>query len=305
MMGSPELLRLCSILLGVGSDSEQRDPAPSHAKLLARRLPPEVPVEIPIPPRTRIVGSYTGPDPDSVPVLDETSSFSIVLDSDWSCGAVLDWYYDQFGAADGVLIGPSFHGDAGFVDTVADTYMFRDGTGVRVFAFPGKEAAADVRIAVELGVHARQAGFGKVDMQSLQLDPAKPWDKGVRTRGKSNLQQLAFPSKNPLPRLVGPSRGRQFARGTDTWFREKEARAWSSATVATASDAQALHEHYAAQLKEIGWTLKGLGHGGPVVGSTWSFRDADDRDWRGTLCILQMAESPQQYLAVIRGEWKV
>ena len=74
------------------------------------------------------------------------------------------------------------------------------------------------------------------------------------------------------------------------------------ATVATTSDAQALHEHYAAQLKEIGWTLKGLGHGGPVVGSTWSFRDADDRDWRGTLCILQMAESPQQYCLDLQAD---
>jgi len=72
--------------------------------------------------------------------------------------------------------------------------------------------------------------------------------------------------------------------------------------VRTDLDPAAIGTHYAAQLRDAGWTAQGEGHAGPVAWSAWTFRDGDGEEWRGLLFALRRPEVDGDYVVYLRAD---
>jgi len=77
---------------------------------------------------------------------------------------------------------------------------------------------------------------------------------------------------------------------------------YANTTVRTDLDPAAIGTHYAAQLRDAGWTAQGEGHAGPVAWSAWTFRDGDGEEWRGLLFALRRPEVDGDYVVYLRAD---
>jgi len=77
---------------------------------------------------------------------------------------------------------------------------------------------------------------------------------------------------------------------------------YSNATLRTDLDPAALGAHYAAQLRDAGWTVRGEGHEGLVAWSAWTFRDGDGEEWCGLLFALRRPEAGGEYVLYLRAD---
>ncbi len=238
------------------------DDAP--ARLLVGRLPDPSPVPIPVPDGARVVGSQ---------VLGSVAT--IVLDVDLPEDAALAFYRERLEADEWTPPAqqPGMHG-GGFAPTWrGPTLMYcrsTRGPSLSVQATAVEGGPTDVRL--NLNTDARQSPCAP-----------QPHHPGMR---------------DLLPTLTPPAGARQTPQGggggSDSYY--------SNATVRTDLDPAALGAHYAAQLRDAGWTAQGEGHEGPVAWSAWTFRDGDGEEWRGLLFALRRPETDGAYVVYLRAD---
>lgn len=248
-------------------------PGEQEVQLLPGRLPDMLPLELPLPEGSRVVGSVAR----SPEVAD------IVLDVPLAPEQVVAFYQERLAALGRQqpeeMAG---HRPGGFAPSDLrmphHAHFARSaGPGSLNFSvWTGKNGVADVRL--------------HVDMHTENPSPA---------RQRRLRQQRMHGAHNLLPWIEAPAGARQMggggSGGEDSYY--------SQATVETEMDLAALAAHYAAQLEKGDWTRTGEGQSGPLAWHTWTFQDADQEPWEGLFSLLKVPGKERKHLLTLYVEW--
>lgn len=278
----------------VGNESLSRnfvlrllDRSASGVQILEGRLPPQLPVELPLPDQTQVLGSVVEPKED----------FQILLDVGQSPEQVIAFYRERLLAAGWRKPEPGplpsrFSSPRGFVQTrpedrlevelATPTVPIEDGDTTRV-------RRADVFC---------KGSFGPLFISARPM-PKAPTDVRLNlylSSFNSYCSQLNERSEVPLPPLTPPSNTKVEIRGgggnPNNWE--------SEAMLETELDVQALAAHYTAQLQRFGWTRRDSGHSELVAWSNWLVKDKKGQSWQGILNLSQVEGKTNQYFASVR-----
>lgn len=221
-------------------------------RLLPGAVPDELPVSVPLPPNSRLIGSVVRPTFFGSPVGPEVgTSVEIVLDVSESPAAVLAFYTEALGAA-GLTqprgaAGPRPGGFLSSVGRGSQTFFCRSERGpfVEVAAFAREGRPTDVRVRVQdfAGPCGAPGPFPGPMPPSDPLPPLEP-PAGVTV-------------------LVGGSGGSPLSRSSD-------------AVAQTTMSMAELEAHYARQLAAAGWERRAGGADGPLAWSLWRVPSGDE-----------------------------
>ncbi len=252
--------------------SPDMPPAEREPQLFIGHMPPNLPVELPLPEGSRIVGAVVG------------RATVIYLDVDLPAKAALDFYRERMMAAG--WSEPQMPGmrHGGFVPSFfppahrALLCKSEQGPGMTVIAYGAPGKTTDVR--VELDTYAEHP-------------EQSPCAQQRRMREHMGHQMWDI-----FPPLVPPSGAQQQPQGGggggDHWY-----------TSAALQSDQALGDiwvHYDAQLQDAKWTRTTSGESGPVAWSTWTFTDDEAESWRALFFILQEPDEPNAYHLFLRAK---
>jgi len=252
------------------------DPRVMNPQLFVGELPQRLPVEIPLPENSPVLGSLAR----------NPQQFEIVLDSELKPENVTAFYKERLSTLGwSELDWPPRAMRGGFTTPAVlgleNSVQFCRGTrgpGLRIMALPGKEGGTDVRLSLDMGESspcAQQAHMRK--MQGMAM--------GAVTR--------AF-----LPKLVPAEGAQQTVRGMS--FNVDEAS--SSASVQTDIGMEMLVRHYTAQLEKAGWKRTNEGESGPLAWNSWSFEDEEHEQWQGLFLLVKRQDVENQYFLHVRAD---
>ena len=255
--------RVAARYLGVGG------PARAPARLLVGQLPDHLPVPLPLPEGSRILGT----------LLRGQFGLTVFLDAPPAPDAVRAFFREQLAGAGWTMppVNQAAPRPGGFLHVAAadgERLLFCHGPRGPALWLRA-DAAPDAPTAVQLEL-----------LTDARHSPCAP--------------QPRAPGLWPaLPSLAAPPRAEQFAEGggSSTDLVQTHAR------LRTDRDPAAVAAHYAAQLDEAGWRRTDAGTAGPFAWSGWTFRDADGQEWRGLLTSLARPDRPGEFLLSLRAEW--
>ncbi len=257
----------------------------SGVQILERRLPPRLPVELPLPDQTQVLGSVVGPKED----------VQILLDVGQSPEQVIAFYRERLLAA-------------GWRKPEREPLRFSSGGFVQTRPENGLEVEFETSaVRVEDGDRTRVIGndvFCKGSFGPLFIE-ARPTPKAP-TAVRLNLYLSSFNSmcspnainevEVPLPTLTPPSNTKVSLGGGGGSYDDWESRAM----LETKLDVQALAAHYTAQLQRVGWTQRDNGHSELATWSNWLLKDKKGQSWQGMLNLVKVEGKTNQYLASVR-----
>lgn len=237
-------------------------------RLFVGALPEHFPIDVPVPEKTRVLGTLARSE----------EHVEMVLESELAPGDCAEFYREEF-AGRGWSQPEHFRRMGGFAHNLLgpDTFLIfcqgEDGPSVTLNITQRENAATDVRIHFNLGREGNPC--------SQQRDMRR------------HMHQHDI-----IPPLVPPSGADQRpgggGGGSDAWH--------SSAALKTDLELDALAQHYGAQLSKGGWTRTDTGTGGPVAWSAWTFHDEQHQPWGGLLFILKKTHKTREYALYVLTE---
>jgi hypothetical protein len=241
--------------------------APVRLRLVAGRIPGPLPVDLPVPDSSRIVGSM---------VLSQ--SVTVLLDVDLPANKVLQFYIERLTQAGWTQLDPVTPGGGGFAfasESDGRTAQFcrsEQGPTIIVQAIDSTEKPAQVQVTLDV---------------NPEHSPCLP-----------GLRPYMMPIAEVLPRLAPPIGAEVYSgsSGSGSTYVSSEALLISSL------DRAGIHNHYIAQLTGLGWVLHDQGLSGPAVWSNWSFETKAGDAWQGQLFVLQRPWSKRKYEVSIQAE---
>jgi hypothetical protein len=248
-------------------------PQTQQLQLLPGRLPDTLPLKLPLPDGSRVVGS----------LVRGQESVEVVLDAPGSAEQVLAWYQQQMRAA-GWQTPEEMQGHhpSGFVPSHSlmpflHAFFFQNEgrASLNVTIWQGQHEQADVRLHLE--------------MNSQHASRVLHQRRRRRMRGMYE----------PIPPMAAPLGARQIGGGgsgsDEGWL--------STATLETDLDLAALAAHYAGQLEKAGWKRAADGQSGPLAWHTWTFVDEDQEPWEGLFSIFAVPGKPRKHTLSLFMEW--
>jgi hypothetical protein len=233
-------------------------------QLIAGRLPDGLPLQLPLPTGTRVVGGVRRQQP--LPGMTASGEATeIVLDVPGSVDDVLQFYDRELPALGWAA---------------RDSDAPRPG-GFTPFPIPRGRNFSRNPDGPVLSVRADEPAGGVLDVRiSLSPAGARPFAAGPSwPPGVGVLPSLAPPPGVPLQPLGGGG-------GPATMS--------STAVARTDESAQALAAHFAQQFQAAGWTRTDGSAGGPVAWSTWS--SPAHENWTGLLLVVEEPTPGQRLL---------
>jgi len=255
------LLELAMRLVEARYSNGESDQQP---RLLVGQLPPNLPVELPIPDGARLLGT----------LLMETPT--IVVDTSASPQDTFDFYRDRLAALGwdeqqsyGPMRGGFVH--SSMMDRCFGNFFYGDeGPGLNIMT----SRAAEGRTTIQLHYHADQ----------MALSGGRHEQPMDRMQG--------------LPPILPPSRSNQQTEGGGSGGD----RAHATASLMTKLDLPALAHHYIEQLERAGWERRDAGVNGPVAWSAWAFAGEDSMPMRGLFVALKLPVIEDRYFLTLRVE---
>lgn len=250
------------------------DPRVGNPQVLIGELPQHLPIEIPLPAGSRVVGTLIrGPQ-------HATSVVDVALPTE----QVLKFYRERLQAAgwqESELLKarrPGGFSSPGLPDTMTTFCRGSRGPGLTVNAYARGKTSTDLRLDIDLSGQScvQQARMGK-----------------LMGRGMGMHQMI--------PRLDPPAGGRQLPIGGGGGVASFHMNA--SLELNAPMDLAQLAAHYTAQLERAGWTRQEEGYNGPLVWNTWSFRDEENEPCRGFFFILRMPGQQEHYTLHVQVTW--
>lgn len=252
------------------------DPRNDNPQLLVGQLPDNMAIPVPMPEKSRILGT----------LIRGAASLDVILDCQLSPAAVLSFYRDSLTASGWNELNDmhaAMHG-GGFVhsgfpalDNRATYCKGPDGPAFSINAYERKQGLTDVRLDINFG---------------NEYSPCRQPNKMQRRMGHYQMRNL-------IPPLAPPQGARQQGGGGggggDSWH--------SNATLDSEMQLDALAAHYAAQLQKGGWTQTDAGIAGPLAWSTWTLQDEDKEPFHGSLFILKRPGKERQHVLEVRVDW--
>ena len=247
----------------------------AEPQLLVGQLPADLPVTLPLPEGSQLLGTLLSGNP------------LVVLESALAPDAVISWYQEHLLAAGWrqlpAPVHPHLH--VGFVHAehaaheemprlpLAEFVLGEDGQdgpglGVEAFAGPGGRTVA------HLSVH----DDGATAFPFRHLQNRDPWAA--------------------MPALVPPPGVQHWNAGATGGSK----RIQLGGQVQTDLDLASVAAGYAQQLEQRGWQQQDAGVSGPVAWSRWSFGDRDVEPWRGLFVLFERAEGRGWYWVQLIGE---
>jgi len=250
-------------------DQHSFDASPSEEpQLLVGQLPDPLPVSLPVPEGSRIVGS----------LIDRKKIVQVVLDVPLPAEAVVAYYHERLTAAGWVTL--RYRPVTGF------TQAGREQRTGSVFCRSGRGPALDMQAL------ATNDGFTDVRL-FLHTDPhSTPCASQWNPDGSAQL----------IPDLVSPPAA-QLVYGSGGGG---EGNAFSTATLETDLALADVAAHFAGQLEQAGWARQHEEHNSPLVWSTWVFEAMTGEGGKGSLqfFVLQRPEAAHRYALDVRAQWE-
>ncbi len=236
-----------------------------EATIYVGKLPDTLPVDLPLPDGSRVIGS----------VVRAEESIQVVLDAPQGPDRVLDFYRQRMPAAGWSVPDQSIAPNSGFVQSGFGTGLTfcqaRTGPSLFINASAEPGQATDVRLTLNIA--------------KTQSYPCSPQPGGLSA------------SSTSIPRLVAPGGARQVEGGSGG---SSTGSTYNSATLATDQNAAALAAFYGDQLAQAGWTKQDSGQSGPVSWSTWSLQDKQGTSWKGLFFALDLSGTPSRRFVYVR-----
>jgi len=260
-LNESDLLELALRLATYPGDSRTQ-----NAQLLPGQLPDQLPVDIPFPEGSRVLGSLIR-NPESIDML---------LDTHLSPEHVLTFYTERMQAAGWQTTDIYRPHRGGFMSSGSRSrggneifYQGLRDPALTVNAFPGRGNVTDVRLNLEM---------------NSPFPPGPP----PHLRGR--------PSRNNLSLLPGVDAPEGAIQGGGSAGSSPNS-AHSDATLVTHTDLSTLAAHYKTQLEQAGCVLTEEGQNGPLAWNTWTLKE-DDEQWHGFFMILKVLD--QEYYLTMR-----
>ncbi len=284
---APDYEDLHALALRLITPYDPFNPAATEPLLFVGQLPPDLPVELPLPPDSQIVGSLS----------DRRQTVTILLDSPLAPDDIYTFYHDQLTVA-------------GWSELVFAP--FRGG-----FSAPGRrprERRAEV-------LYCRAASGPVLSVQARTV-PDRPTEVRLLlstdpTHTPCAAQWTPEGTIQLLPDLVAPPTAQLSPQSSGSGGNLAQA----NATLQTDDDLTTVTVHYTHQLELAGWTCREADQDGPLAWSSWAFGDHAGRGTtvgvlalsilrqsalRWNLGQLNQAPRPQvvqQYALEARVEW--
>jgi hypothetical protein len=223
-------------------------------------LPEELPVELPLPEGSRVIGSI---------IRGETVGTEIILDVPFNPETAIDFYRDSFTGEGWSEPSEEAYG-TGFVTEPwpSQTFCYGDDELViYISAMEIPDKPTDVRVNIQ-----SQVGYSPCDPES--------------THGMDDANFLIPSLKSPSGTIVqsgGSSSGQDEASVT--------------ASLKTDLTAKELADHYGGQLSEAGWTLSESGSIKHESWSFWTIEDEEGDEWGGFLIVIESPRDPEKCYA--------
>ncbi len=251
------------------------DPRPYNPQLFVGQLPEHLPFEVPVPEGSRIIGSLAR----------GSEHLDILLDVPLPPEQARAFYKERLLATGWTDLGQSPHlpRHGGFVHS-PPAALRHDATFCK-----GPEGPS-----LHFSVRGEQGGFTDVRLDLNRDERESPCAQDARMRRQQRLYEQRFGGL--IPTLAPPEGAQQMSGSSSSGSDSSHA----SATLETDSDPAALAAHYAGQLAQAGWTQTDAGRDGPLAWHTWTFKDEDGEDWRGTFFLLKMPGLEKTYFLSIR-----
>jgi hypothetical protein len=258
-----ELLRKLALRLAIYPS----DPSVSNPQLLVGQLPENLPVALPIPPNSRVLGSLIrGPQ-----------SLQVLLDVPLSEEEIRNFYQTELTAAGWEVpeMPRGFH-EGGFVHSMPIYITFWRGTRgpeLRVQVFRGELSYTDVRLHLD----------------AVKRSPA--WHMRARHHDIYAV----------LPLLYPPSGAQQHGGGGGG--NNEDVHTSATVELREAMNTADLVVHYTKQLEQAGWTLTGSETSQQSAWSAWSFRDKDNEPWQAAFFVMKLPGQRRRYEVYLHAIW--
>jgi len=270
--GEPLLHTLSTSLLRTRyRDSPYRLPPSQEPQLLVQQLPPDLPIEIPLPEGSRVLGSLI------------YGTISIVFDSTLLPAQVQDFYREHLRAAGwSIPAAPSGHVDFRTPPPAVEPLL--------LFCQSSRNRALQVMISEGSG--ARTQVHLELDFDPPEYSPCRPKpDHVMAMRGRCRRIEEILPPLWPPPNAQQVDRGGALYGGRDG----EAHRYYQSIRLWTDDDLTMVAAHYMGQLEQAGWVRQSTEQHGPLIRSSWTRRDPSCQNWQGIFFVLTEAASPRQY----------
>jgi len=236
-------------------------PDVEKTKVFVGALPDEMPISLPMPEGSRILGS----------VVNGEQGIEVVLDVNRTPEQVLDFYRESMAADNWSEVGGGFGPAGGFAPDVDRITLCRGAWNP----------------SVTVGAYELEAGLTDV---RLNVNTNPDWSP---CRQSETFED----SMKPLPKLVTPPDA-EHLRDSLSGGGSTVA---STATMETDMNSTALEEYYADQLKESNWTYIESGRCGEAAWSTWKFVDEGDLEWNGQFIALEVPGTEKTRFVLVQA----
>ena len=233
-------------------------------QLLVGQLPPDLPLELPLPEGSRLLGSLAVENP------------MIAIESQLAGEDVVTFYRERLTTAGWTVqehFGPM---QGGFV------HSSRSDHSMATFFTP------DDRFT--LAVMTAPAPGGRTTVQLTLQGEVAEFRPRLRPH-RDDFMAVLPPIRGPKGAMQMPGGGGAGPDHVDT-----------SATLESDLDLATVSAHYLGELAHVGWQQLDAGASGPVAWSTWSFTDQDSAAWQALLLILQRPGRQGNYALTLRAE---
>ncbi len=284
-LNETDLLELALRLATYPGDSRTQ-----NAQLLPGQLPDQLPVDIPFPEGSHVLGS----------LIRNPESINMLLDTHLSPEQVLTFYRQRMQAAGWQTTDIYRPHRGGFMPSGSRSrggnetfYQGLRDPALTVNALGSSSAWGDDgnrnRSCPALSVNAFP-GRGNVTDARLNLEMNSAFPPGLAPHRRGH------PSRN-LPSLLPALEAPEGANQTGGGGGSSRNSAHADATLETNTDLSTLAAHYKTQLEQAGCVLTEEGQNGPLAWNTWTLKE-DDEQWHGFFIILKVLD--QEYYLNMR-----
>jgi hypothetical protein len=247
----------------------------NQPRLFLGQIPANLPLEIPIPEQSQVIGTLARSE----------EQVEIVLSSDLEAKDILRFYRERLTPLGwNELEETDLYHRGGFLHS----HMTSDnhttfchstyGAALTLNMMQLEGTTTDVRLDMNM---------------NNENSPCAPQQTRMRRHmHHPNLYEV-------IPTLTPPTGARQSGGGGSSGTDE----ASTSATLKTDLTIEDVLKHYANQLSQAGWTQIAEGVSGPLGWNTWKFTYEDQEPWHGQFFILQTSEKQEDYFLFIRATW--
>lgn len=249
-----------------------------NTKLMVGKLPDKIPVKLPIPSKSKVLGS----------TLDDKGNINIIFDVSQPNNKIVDFYKSELKKSGWKQRGDGFFG--GFLSKDLEV------GGYNLFCKNNPNSISSLTVNIRenrkttTAVSLYLSTTDKKD-KSNPCRPFSPPDYAVSVSYPGTFYNGLLPAlKSPSNTEVSEIEGEYIVHNNE-----------SAVILKTKLDSNQLTNHYIQQLEKAGWKKIDSGKSNSYNWSTWNFKDDKGKSWHGILSFTAIQGKPHQYFANLRG----